>query len=693
MRKGLFSKNIAIVLSLGWMLTFGGGVSLCQSLPPVFDPVPGCFVNQPDSDDLQLSAGRFEGQTFTTCTCFAPEGETLDVRVHATDPDGAVVHVSVMNAPATARFLDLGKGRASLVWVPEFLGPLSAAGNPFEVFFVASNESLSTRLRVSIHVDNVNRNPELVLPDSSEVAAGSQLVFQVRTTDLDLEKVKIQALSLPPGASFAEGLGVFSWTPELADTGIWSVAFRGSDPSGGECLKQTQIRVTRPSTYRLSLGVEECLLGSTVEVPISLLNSDPVSGIDLQVRYEPSELTFLGVSRQGCRTENWEYFTYGEKTVGQNQLVKIVGIADFPNQVQTAPLAPDSGVIAYLSFRVTSNPDLNGFLLSLDFWSLDLTDNAFSSPRGKFITHQNITLSPGGILLNSMNTLVGDINQNGIAFEIADAVKLAAYLSGRTVLSPQQLINSDVNQDGHMASLADFVFLINHILRDGSPPQGGELPAGEAVAVRISDEPLPSGQSGFRTSVGLESGKPIGGALVVFKGQNLRVENVRLSPEEDSLDLHTSQVGDEFRVLVVSSEAKPLPVGIPLLRIEGEGLDTIQVSLSDEQGELLRAEQQREPNSLPTRYALYQNYPNPFNPATNIRYFVGDDCPVRVSLRIYNVAGQLVKTLVNDERPRGEYVQTWDGKNENNDDVASGVYFYKLRVSNYVETKKMVLLR
>jgi hypothetical protein len=92
------------------------------------------------------------------------------------------------------------------------------------------------------------------------------------------------------------------------------------------------------------------------------------------------------------------------------------------------------------------------------------------------------------------------------------------------------------------------------------------------------------------------------------------------------------------------------------------------------------------------RYSLSQNYPNPFNPTTNIQYTVRDYAPV--SLKVYNVAGQLIRTLVNENKSPGEvHVATWDGRNDIGQAVSSGVYFYKLVAGDYVQTRKMVLLK
>ncbi|MDD4155361.1 MAG: T9SS type A sorting domain-containing protein [Candidatus Cloacimonetes bacterium] len=88
---------------------------------------------------------------------------------------------------------------------------------------------------------------------------------------------------------------------------------------------------------------------------------------------------------------------------------------------------------------------------------------------------------------------------------------------------------------------------------------------------------------------------------------------------------------------------------------------------------------------------LSQNYPNPFNPTTNIKFNI--PAAGNVNLSIYNVKGQLVKTLANDNFTAGEHIITWNGNDNNNNSVASGVYFYKLDTNNKTEMKKMLLMK
>jgi phosphoribosylformylglycinamidine (FGAM) synthase PurS component len=101
--------------------------------------------------------------------------------------------------------------------------------------------------------------------------------------------------------------------------------------------------------------------------------------------------------------------------------------------------------------------------------------------------------------------------------------------------------------------------------------------------------------------------------------------------------------------------------------------------------------------SVPTAYRAYQNYPNPFNPLCTIRYDISR--PGRVSLRVYDVDGSLVRTLVDGWREPGVYSEMWDGKGDDGGTLPSGVYFYRLETgdvseaASFVAVRKMVLLR
>ncbi len=106
--------------------------------------------------------------------------------------------------------------------------------------------------------------------------------------------------------------------------------------------------------------------------------------------------------------------------------------------------------------------------------------------------------------------------------------------------------------------------------------------------------------------------------------------------------------------------------------------------------------------TTPTKFSLSQNYPNPFNPSTTIRFQIPEQA--FVTLKIYDILGKEVATLVNEEKSAGEYEVEFSGNNFTSglsanrrflwkDGYASGIYFYQLKANNFIETKKMILLK
>jgi phosphatidylserine/phosphatidylglycerophosphate/cardiolipin synthase-like enzyme len=90
--------------------------------------------------------------------------------------------------------------------------------------------------------------------------------------------------------------------------------------------------------------------------------------------------------------------------------------------------------------------------------------------------------------------------------------------------------------------------------------------------------------------------------------------------------------------------------------------------------------------SAPSTYLLYQNYPNPFNPATTIRFQI--PFRQRIELKVYDILGREVATLINEEKLAGVYEVTFNASN-----LASGVYFYQLKTKDFMESKKLLLLK
>ncbi len=163
----------------------------------------------------------------------------------------------------------------------------------------------------------------------------------------------------------------------------------------------------------------------------------------------------------------------------------------------------------------------------------------------------------------------------------------------------------------------------------------------------------------------------------------------------------TTSYDDNFlRILDASDPASPVLVS--QYETGGTGpvavSDTLLVMVTDGPGSVLILEcglldkTTGVGDNTPRLLRLGQNYPNPFNPTTTIEYSIAE--PGQVSLNVYNVAGQLVRTLVNGyQTPQEIQPVTWSGQNDRGQSVSTGVYFYKLSTRGFTRTRKMLILK
>ena len=91
-------------------------------------------------------------------------------------------------------------------------------------------------------------------------------------------------------------------------------------------------------------------------------------------------------------------------------------------------------------------------------------------------------------------------------------------------------------------------------------------------------------------------------------------------------------------------------------------------------------------SGIPQTFSLAQNYPNPFNPSTTISFSLPSQS--FVSLKVFDIVGREVATIVSEEMPAGAYTRQWNAAK-----MSSGIYFYRLQAGSYTQTKKLVLLK
>ena len=146
------------------------------------------------------------------------------------------------------------------------------------------------------------------------------------------------------------------------------------------------------------------------------------------------------------------------------------------------------------------------------------------------------------------------------------------------------------------------------------------------------------------------------------------------------------------------------PVTIIIAHIAGRGTDSLNsITVSREFSEAIEgfyksnftdivvSVEEEITKSIPSSFQLYQNYPNPFNPTTNIGFRIADfpeGTSGLVTLKVFDVLGREVATLVNEEKPAGSYEVEFDGSK-----LSSGVYIYQVKAGEFVQAKKLILVK
>ena len=167
---------------------------------------------------------------------------------------------------------------------------------------------------------------------------------------------------------------------------------------------------------------------------------------------------------------------------------------------------------------------------------------------------------------------------------------------------------------------------------------------------------------------------------------------------------HNNEAEGEYSVVVVNVNGRAIVSGsgtiltIPVSAV-GEKFDGMgEVSLLNagfEEGVQVELSQEALALKvqLPKAFALSQNFPNPFNPSTTIAFDIPEGKEANVRLNVYNMRGQLIRTLVDEVKGEGSYQIQWDGSDNYGRRVSSGVYFYRITTGEFSQTRKMVILK
>jgi len=578
-------------------------------------------------------------------------------------------------------------------------------------FYVTDRQGLSSNAQiVTFKVKNLDRPPSLqITPDSLSLVAGDTVYISIFASDPDSDdQLHIRINPLLEGAGFhfnsQTGEGSFTWVTTIQDTGLNQITFHCNDGHpGGEDSVTAEVWVESPFTFTLRIPDFEGWPGQRgVHLPIYLSNRDYIGGFNILITYDVSVAQLVEVQPY----PDLESFNYSFSGDGSDEL-RIVGICDLPNSKDTPPIPP-GGSRPLVDLIVDLNSHFSDFSVPVRFVTHKCGDNVLTDSLGLYLwsadpncppdttpenPHPNpsLDLVDGSIYLQKVDR--GDVNLDGLRYNIADAVYFCGYLLGEvTLIDPsRQAAASDINGDGKFWSIADLIMLVNIVNGHTPPPPKLLNPPGEAMVNLVEENGL--------VAVKLDLTSSFSGAYLIFDHQG-GVGKPSLTRRSQGMTLRARDDGGKLRVVIYSLDGMEIAAGNgPILVFPAEGKVGLErAEFADADGRLIYG-RVSSGSINPKAFTLSQNYPNPFNATTAISYQLSADGgrPSAVTLRVYNIAGELVRTLVDERQEAGVHSVIWDGRDGKGQEAGSGVYFYRLEVLGdglkVEKSRKMVLLR
>ena len=505
-------------------------------------------------------------------------------------------------------------------------------------------------------------------------------------------------------------------------------------------------------TIQFDLGTVQALSTSDVCMPLSIRNRTDsshraeLSSFELLLTYDSLRLSFTGIdlTESVLQSAMWESLTY--RIVSTDPpLILISAVADIDDPASHPADYGIDGLVVNVCFRTTNDRryscvpasvqfywrdcddniayDRDGNVLSVvtsdgivdrtlcDTISIDTFEGGITGPSdfpcsdltssgGKVQRELVFVNAPVQILCPGVthDDFVGDINLNGLPYEIADVRLLAdALLYGSSVFAIHevaQTASTDVNLDGNALTVSDLVYMMRVISGDVFPwgicfSPVTRIAGAMDIRLRLQDS---------TAQVVTRSDVDQGAVLYVLNYDNTLITDVSLVTSVAGMDLRWNAEDGDLRILVLQTiepyyvDGSRIPPGLgATVQIDFEPgglLSIVSIEAATYDANLITSRIGTGP--LPSEFQLGHNYPNPFNPETS--FDLSFPYPSDYDLTIYNVLGRRVRTFAGFHTT-GVLTLNWNGLDSGGREAPSGVYFYRLNAGPYSEAKKMVLMR
>jgi hypothetical protein len=529
-----------------------------------------------------------------------------------------------------------------------------------------------------------------------QVNEGDTLRFNVTATDVDGDTITLSMVPWDTAYHYSfptiKGKGsvtqTFSFSPTFfqgPDT-IYAV-FKAEDEHGYLTTTTVSIEIINVAQDIIIASSDQGgVPGSSNRlVPLILTNTAPIYGFQFTLRWDCTKVDIDSFARTPAISGFAMYTNLDSLAHRLGEVTVLVfGLAS-----QTIPAGVET--VLYAAFSVDANAPPGEVSLQLE----NAREATEPGDPSKFL-----------VMMNGKFTIdrFGDANIDKLV-DIGDVVSVVAYILNRISFTTRQFMASDVVPNDTV-NVADLVGIINIILDRWAGPSPSPY-LGPMATVKLDYEDLKPGTTG-EVDVLANLQVPVAGAQIKidYDPKQLSFEVPRLSEWSDKFIVeYKDDKQGKLTVLLYNLSNDPisrgegtlfsLPVTVNPEAINQIKLGIDQIVLADQKAIQIPVEGGQA--SVPKAFELSQNYPNPFNPTTTIKYTlpsVGDgEATLPTTLKIYNILGEVVRTLVNEPKSPGVYYEVWDGKDNQGNQVAAGVYFYQLRAGKFNETKKMVLLK
>ncbi len=530
------------------------------------------------------------------------------------------------------------------------------------------------------------------MPSSFEVNEGVTLEFWVSAEDEDGESITLSVDPLEPsGLNYhfdtIEGDSLvtqkFDYRPDYDEAPVTRyVTFRATDQHGCVTTKTVSIQVMETVQDVLVASSQQGGVPGSKErmVPFMITNSVDIYGFQFTFRWDHTKLDVDSIVRTDI-IEGFSMYTNLGDSAGK-ATVLVFGLAG-----ETIPAGLDT--VVYPTFSVF--PDAEPGEVDI------LIENAREAINPGYPS-QPLGMMNGKFIID----MFGDANLDRMV-DVGDVVSLVAYINGVISFTPRQELAADVNQDT-LINVGDLVGMISIILgtwMGPSPPYPGPM-----AKVSLDYADLQPGSSG-EVKVMADLEVPVAGAQlqIDYDPDLVSFQVPRLSERSSHFIVeYRDNKNGKLTLVLYNMSNEPIPAGegnilsLPVMLTpdaEGEFIELKEVVLADQKAALIPVGGQSP--SVPVAFELNQNYPNPFNPSTTIKFTLPSSkdggAILSTTLKIYNVLGEVVRTLVDEPMTPGVHHIIWDGRDEVGNQVASGIYFYRLRAGALQDTKKMVLMK